>query len=916
MTVSLDTDSGTVVEVSTATLGDELAADHAAGVTVLTVKDAVDFAPDGGWLTIGAETVYYTAAEDDEDNDVGLITLDTPTTAAYSEGERVLLDPPSFEKFAQVMVGDFGESVQATVPHDLWDDQALADGIYADGRGAVVGLTLDGSEFVVSRVFGTAPSRDGAFIDPATLPPAEVTTDGLAPASSPEPTVTGGLGVLFVRHGGITNADPVTYDYHLSTTTGFTPDASTLVASSPSSLVAVRSLTDGTTLEYDTDYYVRIVASDADGDGPASVEASGRLDRAGVADLAAGSVTAEHLAAVIVLVSKIASAESGRRWEADAAGIRVYESDGSLLIDFPTDASKAATFSGEVIAKHLEVLLGFILKGTGNEVAAGGGLYLGAGVSTPLTPPTVDVSWDTVQHAGLASNLSNHGLTLGHDSRWYTALDDTAGQTTWVRSYNTNGTVAADTALNSAYVPDGGVVYAAHHTGRYYLLTRSRGGGSTKFIEAYDTSFTLLKRTNLGGWASNKPTLGWDFTNGQLLLGWTSASGATNVYHYTADAAGNLSLASAWQTGTFDYPHDLGFVTRGSFDYGADRYVFRRSAGANQDDFRVYTTTASPTRQTNDEWPSGAGTYGGWWDGTRFHSLAADGRRIRYERDGNMWTTQTSAWDAYFTWYDSDAAGTGTHETAVSPPARFAMRKRARAVVTTALPADSGGADDPDQARVYLSRASTGARLQGASAAGKVTVTNATFTSATAPASNNFPGGVPAFLRSTTGGFEAKGDGTGAWPAVTNLPGIRRYRSTTQALTTSSTTQVTFNAETYDTHNYSSDGLTFTVPTGMTGLYDLEVSLVFAASGTGRRMLLVTLNDATEPTPSTTSTIGGDNRNAVSAGPTSLSTSIRRRLATGDVLRVWALQSSGANLDLTTNFAGCELTLTRIGTYA
>lgn len=170
MTATVQADSGTVVNVYTVTLGDELASDHATGSTTLTVRDCVDFADDGGWLTIGAETLYYDSAVDDDENDVGVIALSTPLANAYLEGERVTLDPPSFEKFADVMVGNFGEAVEAVIPHALWDK--VADGVRADGEGEVVTLTLSESTFVVADVVGMAPIIDGSYLDPTVpLPP-------------------------------------------------------------------------------------------------------------------------------------------------------------------------------------------------------------------------------------------------------------------------------------------------------------------------------------------------------------------------------------------------------------------------------------------------------------------------------------------------------------------------------------------------------------------------------------------------------------------------------------------------------------------------------------------------------------------------------------------------------------------------
>src|SRR5690606_12175906 len=69
----------------------------------------------------------------------------------------------------------------------------------------------------------------------------------------------------------VTNADPVTYEIHLGTTTGFTPGAGTLVGQTTANFTTITKLPDGTTdLAYDTDYYIKVVAKDVDGAAAAS----------------------------------------------------------------------------------------------------------------------------------------------------------------------------------------------------------------------------------------------------------------------------------------------------------------------------------------------------------------------------------------------------------------------------------------------------------------------------------------------------------------------------------------------------------------------------------------------------------------------------------------------------------------------
>ncbi len=143
-----------------------------AGATSITVADAVDFDEDGGTLLIGDEKIDYTGIDDDTDT----IHLATPLAATWPEGERVTLWPPAFEKYAQVMIGDTGEAIQAVVPHDLWDK--ILDGIRADGAGEVVTVNLDDyDDFTIVEVEGMEPEVDGGYLLDDTTPP-EAWMDG------------------------------------------------------------------------------------------------------------------------------------------------------------------------------------------------------------------------------------------------------------------------------------------------------------------------------------------------------------------------------------------------------------------------------------------------------------------------------------------------------------------------------------------------------------------------------------------------------------------------------------------------------------------------------------------------------------------------------------------------------------------
>ncbi|HWT40086.1 MAG TPA: fibronectin type III domain-containing protein, partial [Dongiaceae bacterium] len=87
-------------------------------------------------------------------------------------------------------------------------------------------------------------------------------SDGSAPASSPTPTVASGIGYLFASWTAVANNDPVTYEVHISTTTGFTPSGATKVAETASTVISLEKDAAGTALTYGTTYYVKLIAKD------------------------------------------------------------------------------------------------------------------------------------------------------------------------------------------------------------------------------------------------------------------------------------------------------------------------------------------------------------------------------------------------------------------------------------------------------------------------------------------------------------------------------------------------------------------------------------------------------------------------------------------------------------------------------
>lgn len=150
----------------------------------------------------------------------------------------------------------------------------------------------------------------------------KLTEAGLSPIGDGEvpstvtPTVIGGIGdTLFVTWDTTANPSAVSYEVHISLTNGFTPDATSLVATyelaGQTGFLAQWTITEmpnGAVLVPGTTYYVKVVPKDIDGVTPGPYpQASGTPRKAGTVHIEGGSITATLLASNSVVTDKLAA---------------------------------------------------------------------------------------------------------------------------------------------------------------------------------------------------------------------------------------------------------------------------------------------------------------------------------------------------------------------------------------------------------------------------------------------------------------------------------------------------------------------------------------------------------------------------------------------------------------------------------
>jgi hypothetical protein len=608
-------------------------------------------------------------------------------------------------------------------------------------------------------------------------------SDGSAPTDPPSNIrLDGSVGVLVVRWTPVLNTDPVRYKVYIGTTPGFAiNDATNLVADTAGSQVTIRSLMDGTPLDYGVTYYVVVLPYDADGENATlalSDEVSGQMHQVTGPDVSVeyvytGTILFDQaiggtLNADVTLAAKLTTRTEGvgPGVDIDANGEVIYDPSGVPATVLTPENSK---FKGEVEAQNLTVIGGAAFRSTA-EVSRSATLMMQQGATQPQSPPSVVVGWPDPIVEPLFSG--NYGLTwTGTD--WATVGDSAPPL---IQTH-----ASTDVALPStAPRPWGGITKIGTD---WYVLGFS-GNPAVWYVTKYNSSGVQQAQAVYtpidGPWGSGgslsgalaPAAIGNDGTN--ILV--AEFDDANNRFRIQTRSPSTLAVSSTLNTaanGGFSGP--VVGVRSGTFDFGVSRIIILSRNGQH-----FWPFDSAGTYQPNDAWSAPVpGSMSGFdWDGGRFWSTRAKSIASNawvYKHTTDKWSgADPQTRYAASTWRDTDATG-GTHETDMSPVASFPMKKRAAVTLTSPAIPDTGGTDDPNAVSFYLGKVDTG-RLnmwrQALPADGVNTLTvgdGVTFAGTNPPASNNFPAAVPGVVRSfaihtdALPKFTVDGSGAGRW---------------------------------------------------------------------------------------------------------------------------------------------------------
>jgi hypothetical protein len=560
----------------------------------------------------------------------------------------------------------------------------------------------------------------------------------------------------------------------------------TLATVTAGSSFTIRTLPNGQPLVYDGQpYYVKVVAKDADGYGPFSGEASGMVIQITTPDISAnyaylGTLLVDQLrggtlAADVILGAVMRTAEVGQRAEMGPFGFVTYDSLGQPVIVMPSNGDQTANIRAQVEALGLTVT-GKAAFRASVELSSGSGLTLQASVTGPQSPPSAVVDWPSTViplfAAGTGENpANNHGLNW-IDGGWQIMTSQTNGYL--IRKFNADGTLASvlDNWASAAGIENQNYSSGVNIAGTSYTMQRDWGTGQVniqKWTTGGSGSPTKVAYNRVN--TSQMPHLGWDGTSLMIVEHDATNKRFRIQFVNPATLAISSTIFTSAQNG-FNGP--VSGIVRGSMDLGAPRFFI-----TTETSLLAWSFDGTGTYIGNESYAvKGTGARGIGWDGTRFWTLATGGTLTKHAPA--VWNDgfEQQTWYAAQNWRDTDAGGTGVHETDMGPVAVFQMRRRAWLTLTSVAIPDNGGTDDADAVgffvgRVNTSRVNLWRQTDPATGVRSATYETFTFASSNPPAANNFPAATPAWIRSAgldafgLPALEFKGDGTGRFGGMT-----------------------------------------------------------------------------------------------------------------------------------------------------
>lgn len=382
---------------------------------------------------------------------------------------------------------------------------------------------------------GLTSSETTGSVDTLAFPLPPGPKNGKVPAQTTGLSTEALLGSVLIEWDAVTTDEdgeaqsdesPIFYEVHGSTTTGFTPDETTLITQAGGTAAQVAKIA-GSTIDFNTIYYFKVIAKDADGLGASSAEVSGtsrQVEGEEVESISAGKITTGSLASAVITMGPGGVIESDN-YVAGTSGYQLSEA-GLIIHDGTVSASaiSAGTISGTTINVGAGGVInvdstaeiksnnysagstGWRLGSTGLEindgsmsasnitggylsagiiyVSSGGGIYDANGYWS-ITPSSINIQNGSINAAAITSgtlrsntySVDENGNT--NSSYWAWSFDK-QGDAVLGNAYVRGRLVVGSGAIQSSYYYPGSSGWSIDDNGLVYFNNATISAGNFK----------------------------------------------------------------------------------------------------------------------------------------------------------------------------------------------------------------------------------------------------------------------------------------------------------------------------------------------------------------------------------------------------------------------------------------------------
>lgn len=446
----------------------------------------------------------------------------------------------------------------------------------------------------------------------------------------------------------------------------------------------------------------------------------------------------------------IQSPGEGAGYQLTEGGYTSRDADGNVTVRLPSDGS-SPQFRGDIEARSLTASGRVSMQATGNEITSGAELVLESGVTAPLSPPTVGVTYDRMElpYTGELNGINTAGLARANGLWWRASR--------------------GETSLLLHSVNDAGVITATYPTGllgsngmtaignEIFILGRWDGASEARHVAVYSAlTGAYIRRWVYAAYGTGSYQPGIGVSSGSIVIAQCWADGKLSWRGYNPSTG--TQLGASVDTGAILRQNITG-IYGGAADYGTSYVTVVREDGVTN----VFTSAG--VNVTGGGWNSAgqASVVGFVWDSGSFHHLTDQGVLVTYSGFQNP-DGDTDDW-----WVCTDWRGDGGSRTTMGQPQRFQFMRRSELQVSAGTPPVGATGMVVYLARKTTTPGRTDFHALGTYSGGtaRIDVPTNWATGSNPLSTNTFNTSTPGMIRSRSTNFEVKGDGTGHWGPFT-----------------------------------------------------------------------------------------------------------------------------------------------------